>query len=183
MKIKSPLLNWWKGSCILLGISAATWGFAASQLKELYVAPEIATAVSPDGSIARPYDSIHRAVTEVRGWREAGLTAPVAIYLRGGRHQLKETVVLGLQDGNPSTLKPVSMDKPGAGELVGPAYLTIAAYPGETPVVSAGVPVTGWKNQRRCRLKCRRAPRVRCGWPICRRGWGNSSRSMTSRAV
>ena len=34
----------------------------------------------------------------------------------------------------------------GAGDTTGPAYLTFAAFPGEHPVVSGGIPVTGWKR-------------------------------------
>jgi hypothetical protein len=34
----------------------------------------------------------------------------------------------------------------GTGPITVPTYLSFAAYPGEHPVISAGVPVTGWKR-------------------------------------
>ncbi|TWT75032.1 right-handed parallel beta-helix repeat-containing protein [Allorhodopirellula solitaria] len=98
-----------------------------------------------DGSIESPYESIPDAVTAVRAMRAAGNVDPVVIYLREGRHQLDETLVLGMQDGNPNTTTG-RLEKHGAGQVTRPAYLTFAAYPGEQPVVSAGVPVTGWKR-------------------------------------
>ena len=52
---------------------------------------------------------------------------------------------VGLQDGNP-TATTVLLEKHGAGRITGPAHLTFAAYPGEQPVVSGGVPVTGWER-------------------------------------
>ncbi|MFC1760855.1 right-handed parallel beta-helix repeat-containing protein [Planctomycetota bacterium] len=99
-----------------------------------------------DGSLAKPYGSLPDAVEAVRALRKAGNTEPAKIILREGRHQLNQTLVLGLDDGSPSDPKPVKLSKYGAGPSSGPAYLTFSAYPGETPVVSAGVPVTGWKQ-------------------------------------
>ncbi|MFC1765171.1 hypothetical protein ACFL6U_24255, partial [Planctomycetota bacterium] len=99
-----------------------------------------------DGSLAKPYGSLPDAVEAARALRKAGHTEPVKIILRGGRHQLNQTLVLGLEDGSPSDSKAVVLPKYGAGESLGPAYLTFAAYPGEKPVLSAGVPVTGWKR-------------------------------------
>jgi len=99
-----------------------------------------------DGSLAKPYGSLPAAVKAVRALRKAGNTEPVVIILREGRHQLNQTLVLGLEDGSPSDPKAVLLPKYGAGDSSGPAYLTFAAYPGENPVVSAGVPVTAWKR-------------------------------------
>jgi len=99
-----------------------------------------------DGSLAKPYGSLPDAVEAVRALRKAGNAEPVAITLREGRHQLNQTLVLGVKDGSPSDSKAITLPKYGAGESSGSAYLTFAAYPGENPVVSAGVPVTGWKR-------------------------------------
>jgi hypothetical protein len=68
------------------------------------------------------------------------------IYLREGRHQLNETLVLGNEDGNPSTSGFVTLGGYGAGAITEPAFLTLVAYPGEHPIVSGGVPVTDWKK-------------------------------------
>ncbi|WP_146581484.1 right-handed parallel beta-helix repeat-containing protein [Neorhodopirellula pilleata] len=96
-----------------------------------------------DGSIAHPYGSLHDAVQAVRTLRTAGNTEPVVITLRVGRHQVNETLVLGIADAA-QTSSNAAFEQYGAGDEIGPAYLTFAAYPGEHPVVSGGVPVTGW---------------------------------------
>ena len=99
-----------------------------------------------DGSLAKPYGSLPDAVEAVRDLRKAGNTEPAMITLRGGRHQLNQTLVLGIGDGPPATPDDVALEQYGAGDTTGPAFLTFAAHPGEHPVVSAGVPVTGWKR-------------------------------------
>lgn len=109
---------------------------------EIYVAVEGDDAA--DGSITKPYASLPHAVNQVRSLRESGNSDPAVIYLREGRHQLNETLVLGLEDGLSAEVENEFSEEAGAGDIL-PAHLTIAAYPGEAPVVSAGVPVTGWK--------------------------------------
>ena len=99
-----------------------------------------------EGSISSPFASIPGAVEAVRGLRESGTNGPVVIYLREGVHRLNRTLVLGMQDGIQAERVILDPEKPGAGPDHSPAHLTIAAYPGETPVISAGVPVTGWKK-------------------------------------
>ena len=99
-----------------------------------------------DGSLANPYGSLPDAVEAVRALRKAGNTEPVVIRLRAGRHPLSQTLVLGTGDGSPATANEGPLQQYGAGDVKGPAFLTFAAYPGEHPVVSAGVPVTGWKR-------------------------------------
>ncbi len=127
---------------VLAGLVFAGLGWSSAT--EIYVSVD--GAAQADGSPAKPYGSLPDAVDAVRALRRAGNTEPVKIILRKGRHQLNQTLVLGMNDGSPSDSKPVTLPKYGAGELSGPAYLTFAAYPGENPVVSAGVPVTGWKR-------------------------------------
>jgi len=95
---------------------------------EIYVSTDGADLA--DGSISNPFATLPQAVTALRDRRSSGTTAPATIYLREGRHQLDETLVLSIDDGAGTN---------------GSVVLTIAAYPGETPVLSAGVPVTGWK--------------------------------------
>ena len=99
-----------------------------------------------DGSLANPYGSLPDAMKAVRALRKAGNTEPAVITLREGRHQLNQTLVLGIGDGSPTTSEDVTLEQYGAGDTTGPAFLTFAAYPGEHPVVSGGVPVTGWKR-------------------------------------
>jgi hypothetical protein len=97
-----------------------------------------------EGSISEPLATLPQAVNQVRSLRKSGITDPVTIYLREGRHQLNETLVIGLEDGAPSEADYELPEEAGAG-TIGSAYLTIAAYPGESPIVSAGIPVDGWK--------------------------------------
>lgn len=144
MKIRAHFVpTRWFCLSLLLCISA---GFARAEdnAKQIYVSTGGVARASPDGSMAQPFSSLPAAVDAVRALRRSGMTEPVVIVLRGGRHQLNQTLVLGLADGNPSNAGLVTLGGYGAGEIREPAYLTLAAYPGETPVVSAGVPVTGW---------------------------------------
>ncbi|QDV26383.1 putative glycoside hydrolase [Aureliella helgolandensis] len=99
-----------------------------------------------DGSATKPYGTIPDAVNAVRALRKSGNTAPAVIYLREGRHQLNQVLVLGLEDGNPISSKSIAFEKYGAGETSEADYLTFAAYPGERPIVSGAMPVTGWKR-------------------------------------
>jgi len=96
----------------------------------------------PDGSLANPYGSLPDAVAAVRALREAGNTEPAKFILREGRHQLGQTLVLGMEDGGLAPAEPIALPQHGAGETSAPAWLTFAAYPGKHPVISAGVPMT-----------------------------------------
>ena len=116
----------------------------ASFALDIYVSVD--GGAQADGSLAKPYGSLPDAVEAVRALRKAGNTEPAMIILREGRHQLNQTLVLGLEDGSPATSGDVALEQYGAGDTTGPAYLTFAAYPGEHPVVSGGVPVIGWKR-------------------------------------
>jgi hypothetical protein len=134
-----------KGIVFMLLFSLLVFSGCGNQHKiEIYVSIEGNDSAS--GSLSEPFATIPKAVDAVRDLRKSGNTNPATIYLREGRHQLTQTLVLGLKDGNPATSKPEILDKPGAGEEPEPAWLTIAVYPGEHPVVSAGVPVTGWQK-------------------------------------
>ena len=119
--------------CALNGIEA----------KDIYVS--VGGDDQSDGSIEKPYGSLDEAVEAVRDLREADYRDPVVIYLREGRHQLDETLVLGMQDSAPVSGDEVPFEQYGAGEIMEP-YLTISAYPGERPVLSGSVPVTGWQR-------------------------------------
>lgn len=83
-----------------------------------------AAATRPDGSIARPFTSIHAAVDAARASRRPG--QHVYVYLRGGTHYLGPggPVALGHEDSN----------------------TTISAYGDEQAVVSGGAAIhpRGW---------------------------------------
>lgn len=111
---------------------------------ELYVSPD--GNDQAEGSMDSPFATIPGAVEAARALRKSGNREPVVIFLREGRHQLNQTLVLGFQDGLKAETEKLNPEIAGAGEDDTPAYLTFAAYPGESPVISAGVPVTGWEK-------------------------------------
>lgn len=113
---------------LVFAISSMYMGCKQTVAEEVYVSVDGNDQAA--GSISDPLATLPQALEKVRNLRESGNTDPAVIYLREGRHQLNETLVIGLEDG--------------AGQEGAPTQLTIAAYPGETPVVSAGVPVSGW---------------------------------------
>lgn len=121
-----------------------------------------------DGSLAKPSGSLRAAVKAVRALRCEGNTEPAVIYLREGRHQLDETLVLGLEDGSPTAVADGTLPQYGAGDKTDPAFLTFAAYQDEHPVVSAGVPITGWNRRL---LICQPKRLVSCGSQTCPPDW------------
>lgn len=131
------MLQW-----ILMLVFSAAQG--ESYAADIYVSVD--GHAQADGSQAKPYGSIFDAVQAVRSMRNAGNAEPMVITLREGRHPLNETLVLGLEDGFPAVLGDIKLPQYGAGDTVNPAFLTFAAHPGETPVISGGTPVTGWKR-------------------------------------
>ncbi len=87
-----------------------------------------------------PFRTLARARDAVREMKEKeGLTGPVTVMVRAGKYYLADTLVLGYPDSG-------SRDCP----------VTYTAYPGEKPVLSGGMKLTGWKPYkgkiRQCRL-------------------------------
>ena len=110
---------------------------------ELYVS--VTGNDTASGTLSEPFATIPKAVDAVRELRRSGNTKPVVIYLREGRHQLNQTLVLGLEDGAPASTESTPFEEYGAGSSTGAAHLTFAAYPGEKPVLSSGIEISGWK--------------------------------------
>ncbi len=92
-----------------------------------YVAPDGDDA-SP-GTLEKPFATLARARDAVRTVIAAGLEHDVTVLLRGGTYRLDETVVFGLEHS-------------GTDEHA----INYAAYPGERPVLSSGVPIRGWRK-------------------------------------
>jgi len=109
--------------------------------REIYVSPQGLSEA--DGSLKSPFRTLPLAMESVRSLRESGYSKPTTIYLREGRHALNETLVLGTDDGAPANPKPAKLPTYGTGGMAEPT-LTFAAYPGENPVVSGGLPITQW---------------------------------------
>ncbi len=98
-----------------------------------------------EGSIDAPFATLPHAIAAIRSMREAGNDNPAVVFLREGRHQLEETLVLGMKDGDPSSIEDYNSEEPGAGKIERDAYLTIEGYLGENPILSSGISVEGWQ--------------------------------------
>ena len=91
--------------------------------------------IAPDGNDAnpgtceKPFATLVRARDAIRVQKRKQPDRDYTVLLRGGEYRLAETVVFGLDDSAAN------------GHTV-----TCAAYPGETPTLTSGVPVTGWKK-------------------------------------
>jgi hypothetical protein len=86
-------------------------------------------APSADGTDG-PFATLARARDAVRALRRGGRRGDLRVLIRGGRYDLAQTVVFGIEDG--------------AGDT--PDTITYAAYPGEEPVFGSGVRITGWRE-------------------------------------
>src|SRR5438874_154338 len=74
-----------------------------------------------------PLASLHAARDAVRELRRKGQDGDVRVLIRDGVHLLRETVVFGLEDAAPRGGRNI-----------------YEAYPDETPILSAGIPLGGW---------------------------------------
>jgi hypothetical protein len=88
-----------------------------------------------------PFATIGRAQKAARKFKKKGqMSAPVRVVLRGGFYSLKEPLTFTPEDsGSPAP-------KGEWNRVTGPERsVTYAAYPGESPVLSGGQRITGWK--------------------------------------
>jgi len=89
-----------------------------------YVSPSGSDADS--GTLGAPFRTIEKARDVVRTVN-ASMKGDIVVYLRGGTYALDSTVAFGPADGGKNGY-----------------YVKYAAYTGETPLLTGGVPVTGW---------------------------------------
>lgn len=92
--------------------------------KELYLSP--AGDDSGPGSKARPFRSLSRARDEVRKLN-ADMNGDIIVYLRGGEYPMTDAVEFGPRDGGSNGHK-----------------IIYKAFNDETPIMTGGIPVTGW---------------------------------------
>lgn len=92
---------------------------------EFFVSPD--GSDQNDGSLEHPFATLERARTQVRTIND-NMSAPVTVLLRGGTYLLSQTFYLGAQDSGSNGFE-----------------VSYEAYPGETPVLSGGMLVTGWQ--------------------------------------
>lgn len=81
------------------------------------------------GTEDKPFRTLVRARDAVRELRAKGQNGDVTVMVRGGTYPFAETAVFGLADSAPKG-----------------AATRFVAYPGETPVFSGSVPVSGWRR-------------------------------------
>lgn len=89
-----------------------------------YVAPS--GSDTNEGSFEAPFKTLARAQKEVRKVNET-MTGDVVACLRGGTYQLASTLTLNNLDGGKSG-----------------HYVRYRNYPGESPLVTGGIPIEGW---------------------------------------
>ena len=88
-------------------------------------AQQASLVVSPDGPIA----TLEDARLKVQELKKEQPDQPIEVLIKSGVYRLQETVVFGLEDSG----------KDGA-------PVVYKASPGESPVFTGGVPITGWKK-------------------------------------
>lgn len=114
-------------------LAMPTMGFAqgetnlydeSSNQKTFYVAPS--GNDNNDGSFEAPFKTLFKAQKAVRSVN-GNMTGDVVVCLRGGTYQLSNTFSLNNSDSG----------KEGH-------YVRYVSYPGETPLVTGGIPINGW---------------------------------------
>ncbi len=133
----------------------------AQQQTSFYVAPNGSDANA--GSQTAPFATAQRARDAIRALKQRGLQRPVTVFLRGGTYSLAEPLVFTPQDsGTPS------------------APVTYAASAGETPILSGGTRLSGWK--RSGKLWTTTVPGVREGTrPVFTQLWAGGERRFRAR--
>jgi len=102
-------------------------GVSVTSAGEFYVAPNGDDA-NP-GTKQQPFASLRQAGDAVRQFKKANPKKDITVLLRGGVYHLTETVVFALEDsGSPDQT------------------VAYKAYPGETAILSGGVPVKQWNK-------------------------------------
>ena len=84
---------------------------------------KVTLVVSPDG----PVKTLEAARLRVREMKKQNPGQPIEVLIKGGLYSLRKTVVFGLEDSGTEG-----------------APVTYKAFPGEKPVFTGGVPITGW---------------------------------------
>ena len=108
--------------CIAIAVSSAT---VLPAQADIYVSPN--GDDSNPGTQAQPVKSLERARDLARGMNQA-MTGDVTVWLAGGTYRLAEPLALEAKDSGS-----------GGHDVI------YAAMEGQTPVISGGARVTGWK--------------------------------------
>lgn len=124
-----------KTTCILvlLVFAVPAWGASSPTSASTQMAADI--FVSPlgndgnPGSEQQPFFTLERARDAVRSLKQREPNHDFNVAIRGGTYHLQQTVVFSTDDSATT------------GHTI-----TYAAYPGETPVFTSGLPITGWQQ-------------------------------------
>jgi hypothetical protein len=76
-----------------------------------------------------PFATLTRARDAVRALKKVSKKKNFVVSIRGGTYSLRETLVFALEDSGPNG-----------------GTITYAAFPRETPIISSGVPIRGWRR-------------------------------------
>jgi len=101
-------------------------GILSAKKTTIYVAPD-GNDDNP-GTKGNPFATIDRAKARVRELKNE-VNTPITVLVRGGTYHLSEPLVFTPEDSG-------TQQQP----------ITYAAYPGEEPVFSGGIPITGWQK-------------------------------------
>lgn len=122
-------------TCMIISLFLSYSVYAAVPPADFYVAVNgndnwsgrfpAATKDGTDG----PFATIKRAQSAVRQMKQSAPGRPITILIRGGTYFLDEPIIFAPDDSG-------TKDAP----------ITYTAYPGEKPVLSGGVRLTGWKK-------------------------------------
>lgn len=111
-----------------------------------------------------PFATLERARAAIRQLKAGGdLKQPATVMVRGGKYLLEDTLKLGPKDGG-------GKDCP----------VTYTAYPGETPILSGGRRITGWKPYKDNILQCEVPGTKGGGWKF-RQLFLNGKRQIRAR--
>lgn len=128
---------------------------------------EIAVAPNGDdsgpGTPERPFATLARARDAARKLIARGLKADLAVLIKGGTYELPETLTFGPQDSGSEQHS-----------------VTYAAAPGETPVLSGGRAITGWKKGKN-ELWTAEVPGVKEAKWYFHQLWVNGQRAVRAR--
>ena len=81
------------------------------------------------GTLNEPFKTIAHAKETIRKLSELDRQVDITVYLRGGTHTIDKTIVFELEDSGSEDTK-----------------ITYSAYKDETPIISSGVQIKGWRK-------------------------------------
>ncbi len=117
-------------TCLLLASAMTFQGcLFAGATADFYVSPS-GNDRNP-GTLNKPFASLARARDAVRELKRSQAEKSVLVLLRGGTYYISDSLVFKREDSSPDG-----------------SAITYAAYPGETPVLSSGVPIRKWQKVR-----------------------------------